>query len=70
VTRALQELHDAQKLQQLQLQEMLRNTRSQLVVHKQHDYGMHNLLSRSMGRLESTQDALMLAEEHVTRYRM
>ncbi len=54
----------------LQLQERLRDTQAKLVLQKQHDSGLHTLLSRSMDRLESTKDALMLADEHVTRYKM
>ena len=67
---ALQVLHESQVLQKLQLQERLRDTQAKLVLQKQHDSGLHTLLSRSMDRLESTKDALMLADEHVTRYKM
>jgi hypothetical protein len=66
----VQVLHESQVLVKLQLQERLRDTQAKLVVQKQHDSGLHTLLSRSMDRLESTKDALMLADEHVTRYKM
>ena len=67
---ALQALNESQLLVKLQLQERLRDTQAKLVLQKQHDSGLHTLLSRSMDRLESTKDALMLADEHVTRYKM
>jgi hypothetical protein len=57
-------------LQKLQLQTQLRDTQAKLVVAKQHDNGLHTLLSRSMQRLEVSKDALMIADEHVTRYKM
>ena len=63
-------MNNVHVMQKLQLQERLRDTQAKLAVHKQHENGLHNLLGRSMGRLESTKDALMLADEHVTRYRM
>ncbi len=63
-------MNNVHVMQKLQLQERLRDTQAKLAVHKQHENGLHNLLGRSLGRLDSTKDALMLAEEHVTRYRM
>ncbi len=65
-----QELIDTQTLQALQLKEQLRDTKGKLMLQKQHDSQLHELLSRSMGRFEGTKEALVLAEEHVIRYKL
>ncbi len=71
LTRVLpQSLIDVQALQALQMKEQLRDTKAKLMLQKQHDNGLHLLLSRAMGRFDSTKDALMLAEEHVVRYKL
>ena len=70
VESGAQALHEVLVLQKLQLQERLRDTQAKLVVQKQHDNGLHTLLSRSMDRLEVSKDALMLADEHLARYKM
>ena len=62
--------YETQKLQKLQLQERLREKQAKLALQQQHDNGLHSLLGRSMGRLEATKDALMLADEQVQRFTM
>ena len=64
LTRVLpQSLIDAQALQALQMKEQLRDTKAKLMLQKQHDNGLHLLLSRAMARFDATKDALVLAEE-------